>query len=372
MKEHICYLANAAAIHTVRWVNYFAEHGWKVDLITWHPPTSNSLLHPDVVVHRIFFPPHYIARYGALLEMTRLIKKIHPDIIHAHYLGHFGILAGLYGRLSGFRPIILTAWGSDILKDARGFKKWLIKYALKRADCVTCDGKNSKDAMVNLGINPKKIKLIYHGVDTKKFSPEQKDKKLIKNLFWEEKFPVIITTRSLKPMYDIETLIKAMPLILKKIQNAKFIIAGEGEQKEYVMTLAKSLNVFNATRFVGQILHDELPKYLSYSDVYVSTSLSDGGIAVSTLEAMACELPPVVTGVGDNKKWIKDGENGFVIPIKDTKALAEKIIYLLENEDIRKKFGKINRKIIEERQKYEREMEKMEKLYKELIERYKS
>ena len=126
MNRHICYLANVAAIHTVHWVNYFAEHGWNVDLITWHPPAKNSGIHPDVVVHRIFFPPHYIARYGALLEITRLIRKIHPDIIHAHYIGHFGILAGLYGRLSGFKPIVLTAWGSDILIDAKGLKKRLI------------------------------------------------------------------------------------------------------------------------------------------------------------------------------------------------------------------------------------------------------
>jgi hypothetical protein len=95
-----------------------------------------------------------------LLEITRLIKKIRPDIIHAHYIAHFGILAGLYSRLSGFKPIVLTAWGSDILIEAKGLKKWLVKYVLKEVDLITCDGENSKEAMINLGANPKKIKLI--------------------------------------------------------------------------------------------------------------------------------------------------------------------------------------------------------------------
>ena len=104
-------------------------------------------------------------------------------------------------------------------------------------------------------------------------------------------------------------------------------------------------------------------------DVYVSTSLSDAGIAASTAEAMACGLPVIVTDVADNKKWIDNGVNGFVVPVKDPKSLAEKIIYLLQNEDIRKKFGKINRKIIEERNNYYKEMEKMEDIYKELVQR---
>ena len=121
---------------------------------------------------------------------------------------------------------------------------------------------------------------------------------------------------TLEPIYDVGTLIKSIPLVLKMIPDAKFIIAGDGEQKEYVMNLAKSLNVFHATRFVGWIPNEELPKYLSSSDVYVSTSISDS-FAVSTLEAMACELAPVITDIGDNKRWIKDGENGFIVPTKE-------------------------------------------------------
>jgi glycosyltransferase involved in cell wall biosynthesis len=106
-------------------------------------------------------------------------------------------------------------------------------------------------------------------------------------------------------------------------------------------------------------------------DVYVSTSLSDAGIAASTAEAMACGLPVIVTDVADNRDWVEDGDNGFVIPVKSPKLLAEKIIYLLKNENIRKKFGKSGRKIIEERNNYYKEMEKMENIYEKLMERHK-
>jgi glycosyltransferase involved in cell wall biosynthesis len=87
---------------------------------------------------------------------------------------------------------------------------------------------------------------------------------------------------------------------------------------------------------------------------------------------MACGLPVVITDFGDNRNWVEDGVSGFIVPLQDPKALAEKIIYLLKNEGVRMKFGMRNREIIEDRNNYYKEMEKMENIYMELIERYKS
>jgi glycosyltransferase involved in cell wall biosynthesis len=246
----------------------------------------------------------------------------------------------------------------------------LTKFTLNKGDLITCDGENTKEEMIKWGEKPQKIKIVYHGIGTEIFSPENKDEK-VKEVLRIQNSPAVVSTRRLDSVYDVESLIKAIPLVLKQISDAKFIIAGEGSEEDYLKDLVESLGILDSIKFVGQIPHNELPRYLASSDVYVSTSLSDGGIAVSTLEAMACGLTPIVTDVGDNRKWIKDGKNGFVVPTKDPKSLAEKIIYLLENEDIRKEFGMMNRKIIEERNNYYKEMEKMENIYIRLIERYK-
>jgi len=342
-----------------------------VDVITWHRPPNDLKINPNIAIHRIFFPPHYIARYGSLLEITKLISKIQPEIIHAHYISHFGILAGLYSWLSGFKPIVITTWGSDILVDAKGLKKRLIRYALKKADCITCDAEHMVKALIELGADPQKIKLIYFGTDTIKFSPEQRSEKLRGELGILDS-PAIISLRNLEPIYDVGSLIKAIPLVLGEVPEAKFIIAGRGSQEAELKRLAKSLGVSGSIRFVDWIPNDELPKCLASADIYVSTSLSDAGLAASTAEAMACGLPVVITDFGDNRKWVEDGVNGFIVPLKDPKALAETIIYLLKHEDIRKEFGMRNRRIIEERNNYYKEMEKMENIYIELIERYKS
>lgn len=155
--------------------------------------------------------------------------------------------------------------------------------------------------------------------------------------------------------------------MLSNIPDAKFIIAGDGEQRDYLENLAMSLGVSDSIKFTGRIPNDELPRYIASSEIYVSTSLSDAGLAASTAEAMACELPVVITDFGNNRDWVKDGEGGFIIPTKNPAILAEQIVYLLQNQDVRKRFGKINRGVIEERNNYEKEMKLMEDIYFQLI-----
>jgi glycosyltransferase involved in cell wall biosynthesis len=87
-------------------------------------------------------------------------------------------------------------------------------------------------------------------------------------------------------------------------------------------------------RFVGAVSHDKVVDYLSAADIYVSTSFSDGTSA-SLLEAMACSLAPVVTEIDGNKEWVKDGENGLVAPLADSKRLAEKILLLATDHELR-------------------------------------
>jgi glycosyltransferase involved in cell wall biosynthesis len=222
--------------------------------------------------------------------------------------------------------------------------------------------------MIKLGTDPDKIHFIYHGVDTQRFRPVHKNEALQKTLGVSGS-PVIISIRSLSPIYNVETVVKSAPAVLRQFPGAVFIIAGEGSQKEYLEDMARSLGVLEHSKFIGLIPHEELPQYLALADVYVSTSLSDGGISVSLMEAMSCGLAPVVTDSGDNRLWIENGKNGYVIPVKNPEILAEKIVHLLRNQGLRETMGKINRQLVEQKANYEKEMDKMEKLYEEVVRR---
>jgi len=360
----LCFLANVDSIHSKKWIEYFANKGNEVHWITL---TSNYF--SKIKKFEVYRFKKFLAKPLEIILNTasvrKLIKKINPDILHAHYAGVNGILAAL----SGFHPFVLTVWGSDILINANSrIMKPLIKFVLKKTDLITCDAEHMKEAMIKLGVNASKIKIIRFGIDTQKFSPGPKDEKIIKDLN-SGNSPLIISLRSLEPIYDVETLIKSISLVLKEVPDAKFIIAGNGSGEEKLKNLVRSLKIEENVKFIGFVPNDYLPKYLRTADIYISTSLSDAGIAASTAEAMACGLSVVITNTGENKKWVNDGKSGYLIQIKNPQILAKRIISLLRNENQRVVFGKKAREIIKEKNNYYKEMAKMEEIYRGLIEK---
>ena len=157
----------------------------------------------------------------------------------------------------------------------------------------------------------------------------------------------------MNPLYDIETIIRAATLVLAEIPDAIFILLGLGSEEGKLRDMSKSLGVDDSIRFVGLVPADDVPQYLTSADICVSTALSDAGPG-GIIEAMACELPVVTTDIGENRKCVEDGVNGYVIPVKSPKFLARRIVELLRNEDIRKHFGQINHRIIMERNNWEK------------------
>ena len=357
----ICFLAGANSLHSHRWIKYFANIGHEIHWVSLMP--SNEPL-PKVEFYDIGpLSNNPVKIIRQVIKFRKLIKKINPDVLHIHSVGTYGLI----GILSGFHPVVVTAWGSDVLIAGKSLiKKPLVKYVLQKSDLITCDADHMINAISKLGIETNKINLIYFGVEPDKFKPGPKDPDILTKWSVGDS-PTVISLRNLEPIYDIETLIKCIPYILKEIPEVKFIIAGSGSQEKYLKKLTESMRVIDNTRFIGRYSHVKLPNYLNSSDIYVSTSLSDAGIAASTAEAMACGLPVIVTDSGENGKWVSCGVEGFVVPVKNPEILAEKIIYLLTNEKERTKMGENGRKTIEEKNNYYKEMEKMEKLYREVF-----
>jgi len=362
----ICYVGDGTSIHTQRWVNYFARKGHEVHLICWKlMPGYDENIHVHLLTRlapKIWAVSQYLSALLWIFQTRRLVKKIKPDIVDGHFITVYGFLAAC----SGFHPLVVTSWGSDVLIYPRrnSLLRSITKYALRKADLVAFNSELARKELIELGTKPEKLVFFRRGVDTQQFSPRVRDQQFKEQLRISG-MPTVISIRSLRPIYNVEMLIKAVPLILKQAPETKFVIAGDGEQRGALTNLANSLGVSDSIRFVGLLPHDELPRYLSSSDMYVSTSLSDSS-PLSLQEAMACGLAPVVTDIPANRDWIKDGENGFLVPISDINMLANKIVYLIKNDQIREKFGKTNRQIIKEKAECATEMAKIEKVYERL------
>lgn len=360
---HIGFLAAANSIHGIRWVRFFAERGHKITWISLAPPTDEAKeLIKNVTFYEITPSPltdvngGFALRFlpSAVKKIKEVLRKESPDVLHIHSAGTYGLTAAL----ANFHPSVLTPWGSDILLG--GFiRKLVLMFIVDRADVYTCDGENTFERLIGLGADREKIHLIRFGTDVEKFCPGSSGKNQTSKV-------KIISLRSLIPIYDVETLVKAATIVAKETPNVEFVIVGDGDQREYLQNLAQTLNLTTShvVRFVGRVNNKDLPALLQSADIYVSTALSDSGLSASTAEAMATGLPVVVTDTGDNKDW---ADNEFVIPVKSPEALAQKLVTLIKDGKLRAAQGARNRQIIEEKNNYYVEMEKVGKLYEEVI-----
>jgi len=366
----ICFLANAASVHIQKWATYFSKKGHEVHLVSLKPTEfdygnikvyviKKIKLYPRIISHLVNFIPAYI-------QIKRILKKINCDVFHAVGVSGEGWLA----YFTGFHPLVVTTGGTDILINTKEFKGYelLTRRVLKSADLFTCDGENGKAAMIELGADPKKIRTIHFGVDIKKFKPGKNP--ILKKKLFGENAKVILSAKPPRKECSVETLVEAAPLIIKKIPEARFLIIGEGEEKETLKQLAVSLNVSDKIIFAGFVPNDELPAYMNAADIIVSTSPIDDGIATSTAEGMASGLTPVVAECADNRQWLNNGKGGFLYPPRDYQKLSECTIAALTDISFAKNVATINRKTIEEKYNYWIEMEKMEKLYYDIIAKY--
>jgi L-malate glycosyltransferase len=371
----ICYLGTATTPHPQKMVTYFAARGHDVHLIAFDQPnrefegvklhilydgspTAGKRDDAPPLAKRLFLQTKIVRT----LRVKKIIDEIQPDIVHAHYVSVYGII----GWMLNFHPLVISAWGSDVLIDLK--KRFYVKYrilntlALKHADRIHCGGNNTRNVVMSLGINPEHVLLAPFGVDVERFTPKDYNtpttgKREVK----------VVSTRMHYPIYDLPTLLEAASIVLEKQKETRFIIAGEGPLTQELEKYAETLGIRERVDFIGFITADRMIETLSTSDIYVATALSDAGLSVSAAEAMACGLPVIVTDFGENKEWVQNGENGFVIPVRSPEILAEKILYLIENENARREFGEKNREIIVERYNYAKEMEKVEQFYIDLL-----
>ena len=188
---------------------------------------------------------------------------------------------------------------------------------------------------------------IHPPVDTKVFNP--KDVPLLNNLNIQGK-TIITTVTGINPTKGLEYFVEMAALLLKKNSNLQFLIAGEkvSSQTRYYKQIKKliySKQIQENIVFLGLI--EEIPSLLKSSDIFVCTSISESG-PMAVWEAMAMEKPVVTTDVGAVKNYILDGQSGYIVPIKNSKELSNKVNYLLNNPQKRKSIGKQARKVAEQ------------------------
>lgn len=366
----IIFLADTAATHTRKWATWFALRGHEVHIVSFN--TNDLPGYESVVVHHLWSTRRRnylgirILKAPIIINKLRKIFRLNPpDIVHSHSAGGYAWAA----FLSGFRPYVVTPWGTDLLVDSKAsiINKLFTGMALRRAALVTTDGFHLVGMLRSFGVYDDRILVHTFGTDVDFFSPgpaEQEYRKL--NISGG---PVIVSTRTLNPVHDVETFIRAIPAIRSSFPSSIFIVVGDGQERSRLESLAHKLGISDAIRFTYMVNEDRMRSILRIANVYVSTSLMDAGLASSTGEAMSTSLPVVQTDYGDNAYWTPEGVGGYLFKGGDSDALSIAICRLLSNKELCIKMGIRNRNLIIEKYNIDTEMIKIEGHYSRIVNR---
>ena len=208
----------------------------------------------------------------------------------------------------------------------------------------------------NQRISKNKFLTIYNPVDLDLFKPHKKI---------NTKYLTIGFLGSLRKLKDLPTLINAVGIINKTNSNLKFIIAGEGPEKKFILTIIKKLNLEKTISLIGYV-NDVNKDFFPRIDIFVLSSIVEGH-PVALLEAMASGLPCVATDAGGISETIINGESGFVVEKSNPLQLAKRIIEIANNTQLQQKMGRKGREIVEEKFNSIIFAQKHHWLYKSLI-----
>ena len=351
-----------------------AQRGHEIDVFTMSIDSKDSFdKHDGVNIHR----------YGTRLriEKANLSLKIFQkpldsqvDIIHAHFSTPPAELAALKYVKRKDVPLILTyhgdaqeSFGSLIRRTVLSFyNKYLLDKVLLGADIIIAPSEYYIKESRFLGKYKDKIVVIPNGVNIEEFDLSYSKEECRERLGLSVNGTIILFVGSLAPYKGPDILIRAMTRVIKEVPDIKLVFVGSGKIRNELEGLADKLGIENYVKFTG-FIGDIFKKALYYraADVFVLPSYSES-FGIVNLEAMACGVPIVASKIGGIPDVVKDGENGLLVPPKDERALADAIIYLLENDDIREKMGKNGRKKAEG-YSWEKIAEETEEVYLSLM-----
>ncbi len=278
-------------------------------------------------------------------EVRDVLNQDPPDLIHIHDFQ----LIYLYRYIPRGTPLVYT-WHIPLSKSiSTHLKKFLIKH-LREYDKIIFSSQDYIDAAIKMGLPEDKCELIYPICNTELFKKREVDrKKVLKKYNIPVRTKVILCVQRIDQKSGHEQLIKAMPKILSKIPNAKLVFVGgksmssklSNLRKVYedrVTELIEKLDLHKNIIFTGNIDYNNLPEL--YNAVEIVTLCSkDEGFGLSITEGMSAGKPITGTKVGGIPIQVKHNENGYLVEVDDIDDTAEKIIRLLENEEVRHKFG---------------------------------
>jgi glycosyltransferase involved in cell wall biosynthesis len=322
---HLCLLGDANSVHVQRWATEMLARGCRVSVITARPAAvlaaeQRSIAPVSTSVDWLF----------RISQTRRHLEMLAPDIVHAHYITSYGYLAARCAR----HPLVMTAWGSDILLTPRQsrLKRWLTKWSLRQADLITGD---SMDLIAEIAAYrpAAKVRQVHWGVDMSRFRPSD----------WAAKPAFdVVSLRSWEPNYNIDVIVEAFALFCRHSPHngAHLHLLGGGSGEAALRAQLRELDIESKTTLHGRVDDAAMAAMLSACKVSISVPDSDA-TSVSVLESMASGLSVVASDLPANRQWL-EGDDGVLVRAGDAAALARVLERLSLDDECAKDVGRRN------------------------------
>jgi len=276
-------------------------------------------------------------------KFSRIIKRLQPDVIHAHDPHGVALAAlalsigsGAANRSTGsgqgaFLPALVAARRVDFHLKGNSFSRW--KY--RQVDCFIAASEAIRQMLVGDGVPADRTVTVHEGIDVEHVIAAPAVN--VHEAFWlPHGSPVVGNVAALVPHKGQRYLIDAAHLVVQQVPDARFVILGEGELREHLEKQVREHHLEKHVLLPG--FRTDVLGCLKGFDLFAMSSITEG-LGTSLLDAMACARPIVATRAGGIPEIVEDGVNGLLVPARDHQALAEAIVRALKNPELRQRMG---------------------------------
>ena len=267
----------------------------------------------------------------AISALMKVFKEEKPDLVHSHA----SMSARIAAKLSGAKVVFTR---HSVFEPSPKISKGLGKVINGMINNFFSDGiiavaEAAKDNLTKTGVNENKIRVILNGISG--LTPiSDEEKELCRKRFNVGDSFVISIIARLEDIKGHDYFIDAAKILLDRGVKAKFVIAGTGSYEEHLKEKVKNMGLENDILFTGFI--SDVDKLMSITDLQCNASYGTEATSISLLEGMSLGIPAVVSDFGGNPGVIKDGINGFLVPQKNAKALADKVFDVYSDKNLYK------------------------------------
>jgi glycosyltransferase involved in cell wall biosynthesis len=313
-------------------------------------------------------PPAVRRRYGGamtLLAMYLPLARLSPDVVHFEWSSAANLYLPLFDVWDC--PVVTSFHGSEVSVDAHlpGYAVRLPE-VLRRSSAVHCVSDSLRREAIGFGLAAAKARVIRQGVDPDVFRPA--GRKVTKTSWLR-----VIAIGWLRWMKGYEYALEAIRSAVDRGVPVQFEILGgdpseeigERSERERILHTVADLELQHRVRVLGEVSSAEVVEALRTSDVLLHASLEEG-LPTVLLEAMASGLPIVATDCGGVSEAFNDGAEGFLVPPREPEALAEALVRLWEDPEMRSRMGRAGRATVRARFTLVRQLNEFQVLYREL------